>query len=262
MDMLSIAIIQSELYWEDVAANLMMFEEKIWNLEEGVDFILLPEMFNTGFSMNPKKLAEVPGLQTQKWLQQMASQQKALVGGSYIVNDGGQYYNRFVAAYPDGSIEYYNKKHLFSMASEESHFSAGVDRIVLEYKSWKICPFICYDLRFPEWSRNNLTDQGDYAYDLLVYAASWPKPRIAAWDILLKSRAIENISYVAGANRTGVDGNDYEYVGHSGIYDFAGQTMDRLVEAEGVVTAKLSKEALRDFRTRFPFVEDADGFRF
>lgn len=260
MEELSVAIIQSELYWEDISANLMMFEEKIWNLEEGVDFILLPEMFNTGFSMNPRKLAEVPGLHTEKWLQQMASQCQALVGGSYIVNDRGQYYNRFVAAYPDGSIQYYNKKHLFSLAKEQEHFSSGGERLILEYKSWKICPLICYDLRFPIWSRNSLTDQGDYAYDLLVYAASWPKPRISAWDILLKSRAVENVSYVAGANRVGTDENENEYVGHSGIYDFAGQSMDKLVNAAGIVTAKLSKRSLQDFRTLFPFVEDGDHF--
>jgi len=261
MDELSVAIIQSELYWEDVSANLMMFEEKIWNLEEGVDFILLPEMFNTGFSMNPEKLAEVPGLHTEKWLRQMASQRKALVGGSYIVKDGGNYYNRFVAAYPDGKIKYYNKRHLFSLAKEEVYFTAGEDRLILEYKSWKICPLICYDLRFPVWSRNSLVNEGEYAYDLLVYAASWPKPRIAAWDALIKSRAIENVSYVAGANRVGSDNNDNEYVGHSGVYDFAGQAMDKLVEGEGIVTAKLSKEALREFRSRFPFIDDIDDFQ-
>ncbi|MGL1889171.1 MAG: amidohydrolase [Reichenbachiella sp.] len=255
MSDLKLAILQSELYWEDVEANLAMFEEQIWGLDE-VDFIMLPEMFNTGFSMNPRRLAEVPGLKTQRWMLQMANQTKALVGGSYIVNDGGHYYNRFVAAYPDGSMQTYDKRHLFSLAKEEDFFSAGQSRLILAYKGWKICPLICYDLRFPNWARNSVDQGGSYDYDLLVYSANWPKQRIAAWDTLLKARAIENISFVAGANRIGQDGNDNEYVGHSAIYDYTGLELDKLDNKEGVVQTTLIKAQLEEFRTKFPFLKD------
>lgn len=258
---LKLSILQSELFWEDVEANLAMFEEQIWDIEEA-DIILLPEMFNTGFSMNPERLAEVPGLKTQKWLLQMAEQKNAMVAGSYIVNDKGSYYNRFVAAFPNGTIQYYDKKHLFTLANEENHFEAGTERLIFEFRGWKVCPMICYDLRFPAWARNTISSNSEYEYDLLLFTASWPKPRINAWDTLLQARAIENLAFVAGANRMGRDGNDYEYVGHSAIYDFQGKKLDKLENEIGIVQATLRKDELDIFRNRFPFLSDAHSFEF
>lgn len=261
MSDLTVAIIQSSLHWEDVDANLAMFEEKIWNIGEAVDVIILPEMFNTGFSMAASQLAEVKGLKTHKWLLQMASQKQALVGGSYMVKDGTNYYNRFFAAFPDGTYETYDKRHLFTLAKEEQYYTGGTERIIIDYKGWKICPMVCYDLRFPVWSKNKFNaGTGTFEYDLLTYVASWPKPRIGAWDTLLKARAIENQAYALGCNRVGKDGNDYEYVGHSAFYDYLGDTMDFLDMDEGILIRTLDRDALDQFRKRYAFLPDSDDF--
>lgn len=261
MSDLKIALIQADLHWENADANLAMFEEKIWQINDEVDLIVLPEMFSTGFSMNPEPLAEVPGLKTEKWLKQMAAQKNALVGGSYIVNEGGDYFNRFVAAHPDGKVEKYDKRHLFSLAKEENFFKAGDDRLVIEFRGWKICPLICYDLRFPVWAKNNFDKVADtFEYDLLLYVASWPKPRIAAWDSLLKGRAVENQCYVAGVNRVGKDANDYEYIGHTQMIDYYGLEMDKMVNNEGTIIQNLSINDLMTYRKRFPFLADSDQF--
>ena len=261
MSDLNIAIIQSSIHWEDTTANLAMFEEKIWELEEEVDLILLPEMFTTGFSMEPARLAEVPGMATHKWMLQMANQKNALVGGSYIVKEGTTYYNRFFAAFPDGSYQTYDKRHLFSLAKEEIFFTAGNEKVILDFKGWKICPLICYDLRFPVWAKNKRDkDSGVFDYDLLLYVANWPKPRISAWDTLLKARAIENQTYTLGANRVALDGNGFEYVGHSGIYDYLGSELIKLENEEGILLQKLNKSAQDKFREKFSFVGDGDQF--
>ncbi|RJE71379.1 amidohydrolase [Reichenbachiella sp. MSK19-1] len=258
---LKIAIIQAELHWENADGNLAMFEEKIWTIHEEVDLILLPEMFSTGFSMNPAELAEVSGLKTQKWMLQMAVQRDALVGGSYIVRQGEHFYNRFVFAFPDGTIQFYDKRHLFSLAKEEDYFTAGQERLVVTYKGWRICPMVCYDLRFPVWARNHVTLDGDYGYDLLLYVANWPKVRIKAWDTLLPARAIENLAYVAGVNRTGLDGNEHLYDGHSAVYDALGEQMTRpLIGEEGILIQKVDKLALDMVRQKFAFLRDADAF--
>ena len=263
MSDLTVAILQSNLHWENIDANLAMFEEQIWSINEPVDFIVLPEMFNTGFSMTPEKLAEVPGLKTHKWLLQMASQKKALVGGSYIVKEDMNYFNRFFMAFPDGSFQTYDKRHLFSLAKEEMFFEGGTERLVVEYKGWKICPLVCYDLRFPVWSKNKFeASNQSFDYDLLLYVASWPKPRINAWDTLLKARAIENQSYTIGCNRIGEDGNGYAYVGHSGVYDYLGETLGFKDDQEGIILQRLSKAQQDEFRTKFPFVADSDNFTF
>lgn len=260
MSDLKVAVIQSTLYWESIEANLANFEEQIWTIEEEVNVIVLPEMFSTGFSMKPKTLSEVKGLKTHKWLLQMAAQKNALVGGSYIVKDGANYYNRFFAAFPDGTYQTYDKRHLFSLAEEEQFFTAGRERLIIDYLGWKICPLICYDLRFPVWSMNSVDKKsGEYAYDLLLYVASWPKTRIAAWDTLLKARAIENQSYTLGCNRIGEDGNGYAYVGHSGIYDYLGDELAKIEDEEGILIQTLSKSNQHEFRVKFPFVGDASG---
>lgn len=261
MSDLAVAIIQADLHWENIDANLPTFEEKIWSITTPVDVIILPEMFNSGFSMETQSIAEVPGLKTQKWLLQMANQKNALVGGSYIVKEGKEHFNRFFAAFPDGTYQTYDKRHLFTLAKEEQFFKAGTERLIVEYKGWKICPLICYDLRFPVWSKNYLnTENGHYAYDLLIYVASWPKPRINAWDTLLKARAIENQAYTLGCNRIGKDGNGYEYVGHSGIYDYLGEELGFIDNQEGIVIQKLQKSAQDEFRAKYPFVADSDNF--
>lgn len=261
MSDLTVAIIQSDLHWENTEANLANFEEKIWSITEPVDLILLPEMFSTGFSMTPEGLAEVPGLKTHKWLLQMANQRKALVGGSYIVKDGTAYHNRFFMAFPDGSYQTYDKRHLFSLAKEERYFKGGTERLIVEYKGWKICPMVCYDLRFPAWAKNRVDPStGSYDYDLLLYVASWPKPRINAWDTLLKARAIENQSYTIGCNRVGKDGNDYAYVGHSAVYDYLGESKAFLADQEGIIIQKLEKPEQEEFRNKYPFAADSDVF--
>ena len=241
---LNMCIIQADLHWEDIDANLSMFEEKIWRIGEAVDGIILPEMFNTGFTMKPEALAEVEGLKTHRWLLQMAAQKKALVGGSYMVKVGGQYFNRFVAALPDGSFHTYDKRHLFHYTQENRFFQPGTKRQIIPYKGWKICPLICYDLRFPTWSINHF-DGLAYDYDLLIYVSSWPAARIQAWDILLKARAVENQSYTLGVNRVGKDGHGYAYPGHSAMYDYAGNALAALGEAEGTATRYLEKKTAR-----------------
>lgn len=261
MSDLSVAVIQSDLHWEGIDANLAMFEEKIWSIVNPVDVIVLPEMFNTGFSMEAARLAEVQGLKTHKWMLQMASQKQALVAGSYMVKEGTNYFNRFYAAFPDGTYKIYDKRHLFTLAKEEQYFTGGTERVILEYKGWKVCPMVCYDLRFPVWSKNRFDKAtGAFEYDLLIYVASWPKPRIGAWDTLLKARAIENQAYAIGCNRVGKDGNGYEYVGHSAIYDYLGETMDYLETKEGILIQTLQREGLSQFRSKYAFLPDSDDF--
>ncbi|MEO9966056.1 MAG: amidohydrolase [Reichenbachiella sp.] len=261
MSDLTIAVIQSDLHWENIDANLAMFEEKIWSITEPIDVIVLPEMFNTGFSMSSKSMAEVPGLKTHKWLIQMAAQKQALIGGSYMIKEGQDYHNRFFAAFPDGTFQVYDKRHLFTLAKEDQHFKEGSERIIVQYKGWKICPLVCYDLRFPVWSKNNYDRRTkEYDYDLLIYIASWPKPRINAWDTLLQARAIENQSYTIGCNRVGQDGNGYEYVGHSGIYNYLGEGLAFIDNKEDIILHKLEKSPQDEFRSKYSFLADSDNF--
>ncbi|WP_143962342.1 amidohydrolase [Litoribacter populi] len=258
-DNLKIALIQSDLYWKDKAANLAMFEEKIWSIKEQVDLIVLPEMFATGFSMDAQELAEPMNLHATKWLKQMAAQTKAVVTGSVIIKEEGHYYNRLLWVTPEGEVEHYDKRHLFGMAGEDEHFSRGEENIIVELKGWKLLPQICYDLRFPIWSRNWLKD-GEPAYDVIFFIASWPAPRVNAWDVLLQARAMENVSYSFGVNRIGTDGNQVPYVGHTGAYTFKGETICFLEDREEISTITLEKEPLLAFRKKFPALEDADGF--
>ncbi|WP_026955387.1 amidohydrolase [Algoriphagus vanfongensis] len=256
---LHIAMIQTDLYWKDKVANLAMLEEKIWGIEEEVDLIVLPEMFPTGFSMDAEELAEPMNLTVCKWMKQMASQKKAVVCGSAIVVAGGEYFNRFLWAQPSGEIQFYDKRHLFRMAEEHDHFSAGQSQPVFEWKGWKILPQVCYDLRFPIWSRNQHSDEG-MAFDLMLYIASWPAPRASAWDILLPARAVENLAYAIGVNRVGIDGNQIPYVGHSAVYDFKGNAAIHLGEDESIGLITLHKEELLAYREKFPAWMDADDF--
>lgn len=259
MENLRISLIQTDLHWEEPAANRAMFEEKIWNIANPGDLILLPEMFTTGFSMNPAPLAEPSGSTTYQWMRQMAAQTGAVVAGSYIVKAQGAYFNRFHAVYPDGKVVTYDKKHLFVLAGEGENYQAGQSRNIFQVKGWRILPLICYDLRFPVWARSVRQAQQLYEYDLVVYVANWPEPRIHAWDTLLAARAIENQAYAAGVNRLGVDGVGARYVGHSGIYDYLGRCMAHSKE-DVVLQTELNAADLLAFRERFPFQADADRF--
>ena len=260
-DELKIALIQSDIHWENAEANLGMFEEKIWKLESRPDLIVLPEMFTTGFSMKAAELAEVAHTKTFRWMKQQAAQTKAVIMGSYILREGESFYNRLYVVYPDGSSQYYDKKHLFGLAGENAGYTAGTERLIVEVNGWKLMPLICYDLRFPVWARSRATKNSLYEYDALVYVANWPEPRIHAWDTLLAARAIENIAYCLGVNRLGTDGVGAQYVGHSAVYNFKGEVM-AFSEKEENLTATLSAADLQSFRERFPFQQDADRFSF
>lgn len=259
MQDLKVTLVQTPLYWEDKSANLAMLEEQLFNYEEETDLIVLPEMFNTGFSMSAEKLAEPMNLHTFKWMKQMAAQKKVVVTGSYIVKEDGKYFNRLIWMQPDGNYTSYDKRHLFRMADEHHHFNMGQESPIVELKGWKIKPLICYDLRFPVWSRN--TSKNDtMVYDLLLYVANWPAARVNAWDALLKARAIENLSYSLGVNRIGDDGNGVPFNGHSGAYNFKGETICFLDQAEMIKTITLSYEDLKRGREKFPAYLDADDF--
>lgn len=259
MQNLKISYIQSELYWQDPQANRAMFEEKIWSIDEDTDLIILPEMFTTGFSMDAEGNAEVMGTFTLKWMQQLASQKNAAITGSVIIKDKADFYNRLLFVRPDGTYFHYDKRHLFRYAGEHENYTPGKERLLVEWKGWKICPMICYDLRFPVWSRNSFEgDKGDY--DLLIYVANWPDKRVNAWDALLKARAIENLAYCIGVNRIGTDGNHVNYCGHSAAYDHMGLALHGPTDKEQIVNVTLDHSAMEDFRKSFPFHLDADKF--
>jgi predicted amidohydrolase len=212
-------------------------------------------MFTTGFSMNASKLAETMDGDTLQWMISEAKKNNSALTGSVIISENGLYYNRLFFVYPDGSFETYDKRHTFTLAGEDKIYTAGSKRLIVAYKGWKICPLICYDLRFPVWARN--TDE----YDLLYYVANWPAKRINAWDALLKARAIENMTYCLGVNRVGLDANGHEYVGHSAAYDALGEQISTTdFEKELVVTIVLQKKHLDTHRARLQFLNDRDRF--
>jgi len=253
MQDLKLTLIQSTIHWQNVTANLAMFEEKIWQIKGETDIIVLPEMFNTGFSMQTS-LAEPMNLTTFKWMKQMAAQTGAVVTGSYMVKEEGKVYNRLIWMQPDGDYQQYDKRHLFRMADEHNHFNFGMERVIMEWKGWKICPLVCYDLRFPVWSRNQ-----DLEYDVLMYVANWPAVRISAWDSLLKARAIENVAYCVGLNRISKDENEIEYNGHTSAFGPKGESIV-FSEKEELINLVLSAVELKRFREKFPAHLDADDF--
>ena len=260
-----LTLLQPNLHWHDPVANRAMLEEQIFSLPEPTDLIVLPEMFTTGFTMEARTVAEPMNLTTLRWTKQMAAQTGAVVTGSYVVQEKGgptgrRYFNRLIWMQPDGQFDTYDKRHLFRMAGEDAIYTAGTRRIIKEWKGWRICPLVCYDLRFPVWSRNIQSNSTDFAYDLLLYVANWPAVRQTAWNVLLQARAIENLSYVVGANRVGNDGNGYPYSGGSAVIDFKGDILFRQDDTEIVHQQSLSLEDLRLFRATFPANLDADGF--
>ena len=254
MSTLSVAIVQADLHWHDPAANLKMFADSIDKLQQPVDLIVLPEMFSTGFTMDAESQAESMDGPAMTWLRDVASQHGIAICGSLIIRDDDHYFNRFVVMRPNGDFECYDKRHLFRLADEHQHYSGGHRKVVFELKGWRICPMICYDLRFPVWSRNV------EGYDLLLYVANWPSRRHLAWQTLVRARAIENQCYVAAVNRCGTDGNELPYLGGSAIIDYLGQDLLDLGEQPGQGSANLDAQLLTTFRERFPFHRDADRF--
>ncbi|MDN3669645.1 amidohydrolase [Echinicola jeungdonensis] len=259
-DNLKVTLVQTDIYWQQREANLAMLEEKLWMLEEEVDLIILPEMFPTGFSMETEKLAEPMNFTTTRWMQQMAKQKQAVITGSLIIKEDNKFFNRLLWVTPAGEVNHYDKRHLFRMAHEDNYFNMGLENNIVELKGWKILPQVCYDLRFPVWSRNKSDTDGNMDYDLSFFIASWPAARVGAWDILLKARAVENLCYTLGVNRVGEDGNNIAYSGHSAAYDFKGETIATAKENEEMVTVELSFEALSRYREKFPAWKDADQF--
>lgn len=252
---LRVNIVQANLRWEDPAANREMFTSIFNGVDDQPDLYVLPEMFTTGFSMDAKELAEAHEGPTLEWMQQTARHYKAAITGSVIIKEGGQYFNRLFFVFPDSSYHWYDKRHTFTLAGEHRTYTAGTEKLIVEYNGWKICPLICYDLRFPVWARNTEN------YDLLIYVANWPKKRVSAWDALLRARAIENMSYCVGVNRVGLDGNGHEYVGHSAGYNVLGDRIstsdDEITFAE---TLALSKQHIKETRNKLQFLNDRDAF--
>ncbi len=251
---LKVAIIQQDLVWQNATQNRLHLD-KVFSKLEAVDVILLPEMFTTGFSMTPKPIAETMQGKTVTWMLTAAKRFNSAILGSLIIEENGAFYNRMLFIHPEGTIEMYDKRHAFALAGENEAYTSGVHKLIVDFKGWKICPLICYDLRFPVWSRNV------EAYDLLIYAANWPKPRINAWNTLLKARAIENMSYCIGVNRVGVDDNNNEYSGNSIAIDYLGNEMTAVCEAkEAVIYATLDKVKMQNVRAKLPFLKDKDSF--
>jgi predicted amidohydrolase len=251
---MKVALIQSSLVWENPKANRNHFEEKINAIAEQVDLIVLPEMFTSGFTMNPFVVAETMQGETIIWLQALAKAKNSTITGSLVIKENNNFYNRLVFVFPSGEIQFYDKRHLFSLAGEDKVYTSGTQKLIVDYLGWKICPLVCYDLRFPVFARN-VED-----YDVLIYVANWPKARIQAWDILLKARSVENLCYTIGANRIGFDNNNFEHVGHSQAVDFLGNYILEPQETEGVFIIELNKVKLLETRNKLGFLNDRDSF--
>lgn len=249
------ALIQTELSWENPSENKALLQEKINAISQYVDLIVLPEMFTSGFTMNPKNVALTMQGEAISWLKETAKSKDCAITGSLVIEENGNYFNRLVFVFPTGEIQTYDKRHLFTLAGEDKVYTAGKDKLIVEYKGFKICPLICYDLRFPVFARN-VED-----YDVLIYVANWPKPRVNAWDILLKARAVENMSYVIGVNRVGTDANNLEYIGHSQAVDFLGNYIQEPQEIEGVFIVELDKNEMLETRKKLNFLNDRDKFQ-
>lgn len=260
MQDLKLALIQADLFWEDTAKNLAAFDAKIHAVEDGTDLIVVPEMFNTGFSINPEHISEPPQGNTFNWMKQKAKQKNAAISGSVITQENDHYFNRLYWVFPDGTHRQYDKKHLFRLGKEWQVFSAGSQKTIVEYKGWKICPLICYDLRFPVWSKNRMIN-GEFEYDLLIYVANWPQIRSYVWKHLLIARALENQAYVVGVNRVGTDGNNINHTGDSMVLNAGGEIIAQAKAfKEEILKAKISMLELENFREKFRFSLDWDDF--
>ena len=278
MSSLTITTIQTGLKWEDKIANLRHFEARIESINKPTELVILPEMFSTGFSMQPELLAETMDGPTLHWMREMAARKKIILTGSVIIEENGHYFNRLIWMLPNGQYGYYDKRHRFAYAGEDAHYTAGGKRLVASVKGWRVLPLVCYDLRFPVWSRQTPQEPAEneapetpsvsaaggsgpeLEYDLLLYVANWPERRSHAWKTLLQARAIENQCYVAGVNRIGPDGHDIHHSGDSMIIDPLGETLYQAGAKDEIFTLTLQKDDLAKVRERFPFWRDADHF--
>lgn len=259
---LHITLVQSDLKWEDKQANLDAFEQKITSHSEKMEVVLLPEMFNTGFSMRPSEFAEPMDGASVEWMRRMAKENKIILGGSLMIKEGDAYYNRFVWMLPNGEYGVYDKRHLFAYAGEDAEYTSGNKRLIASVKGWRLNLQVCYDLRFPVWARQTVpsADEERPEYDVLVYVANWPEKRVHAWRTLLQARAIENQCYVVGVNRVGNDGNNIHYPGESVVINALGEPLKKAGNAEEIFTCSLSYADLNEVRTKLPFLKDADPF--
>ncbi len=256
MSTLKLTLIQSHLFWEDKGANLTLLEQKILGLDEPTEVVILPEMFNTGFSMQPELHAETMDGPTVEWMRRIAMDQKIILTGSLMIQENEHYYNRLIWMLPNGELGHYDKRHLFAFAGEDQHYTAGNKRLIASVKGWKINLQICYDLRFPVWARQAKPNE----YDVLIYVANWPEKRSPAWKTLLVARAIENQSFVVGVNRVGLDGNNIAHSGNSMVVGPLGEVMYHSADQESVFQITLEREELDHSRAQFPFSKDADFF--
>ncbi|WP_268224892.1 amidohydrolase [Sinomicrobium oceani] len=252
-DMLKTALIQTSLFWEDREANRNMLRQKIKQLDPDTDLVILPEMFTSGFTMTPEAVSEEMNGETLRWIKETAREFDIAITGSVVITEQDRFYNRLLFVHPEGTVEQYDKKHAFSLAGEDEVYDTGNDRLIVAYKGWKICPLICYDLRFPVWSRN--TED----YDMLLYVANWPLPRISSWDILLQARAVENLCYCIGVNRVGEDHNGHQYPGHSAVYGVLGEQL-AFSGKEETVYVTLDKQKITHYRKKLRFLDDRDDF--
>ena len=272
---LTITTLQTNLAWENKNANLQLLGKKINGLQEKTEIVVLPEMFSTGFSMQPKLFAETMDGETVQWMKEISSSNKIILTGSLIIEENEQFYNRLIWMLPNGEFGYYDKRHLFGLAQEDKYYTAGNKRLIASVKGWKINLQICYDLRFPVWARNRkipreksmeeespISPDARPEFDVLLYVANWPERRSHAWKTLLCARAIENQCYVIGVNRVGVDGNNVSHSGNSLVIDPLGEVLYHMADEEDIFTITLQKEWLNDVRKKFPFWKDADDFNF
>lgn len=251
---MKVSFLQIPLVWENPTDNRSVIQQWIQSANDLGDLLVLPEMFTSGFTMHPEKVAETMQGETIQWMKEVANTYQIAITGSLVILENGHFYNRMVFIQPNGKIDFYNKRHLFKMAGEHEAYTSGKQCVIVSYKDWKICLQVCYDLRFPVFSRNTQD------YDLLIYVANWPAPRIQAWEVLLRARAIENQCYVIGVNRIGEDSNQLNYPGQSAIMDAFGNALTEAIEQEGVFQATLSLQELYEIRKKLPFLQDRDSF--
>ncbi|HEY1010469.1 MAG: amidohydrolase [Daejeonella sp.] len=256
MNTLKVTTFQAYLFWENIEKNLQNLGLRLSSIREKTDLIVLPEMFNTGFSMNPEKLAEDMGGRSMKWMLEQAKKFNSVVTGSLIIKEDGKYYNRLIWMRPDGSHEWYDKRHLFGLGDEDQHYTGGNKKLFVELNGWKICPVICYDLRFPVWLRNKNEE-----YDILLVVANWPEKRSLHWRTLIPARAVENQAFVIAVNRVGHDGNEVYHSGDSMCIDPNGKVVYYKPNDEDLYTFSINKEEVENARTHHPFLKDADGFK-
>ena len=258
MDTLKLTLVQAELHWEDCEKNLSAFSARLSGVPPR-SILLLPEMFNTGFSMNVETLAEPMDGPTVQWMRNLAAEKQSIIGGSLIIREAQRYFNRFIWMQPDGVCSWYDKRHLFGYAGEDEKFSPGLSRTIVSVSGWRLNLQVCYDLRFPVWARQKL-NAGAPEYDVLVYVANWPERRIEAWKALLRARAIENQCYVAAVNRVGEDGNGIYYSGDSMVIDPLGEIVEQRTGSEDIFTVALNRAHLEELRQKFQFLRDSDSF--